>query len=235
MSRPSFASPLAIAQQLARTASLREVAGENAARFGRRPGGRLAIAGCTLGTPATPSPTPPKLCCGPPTPTATAAPTASPAATPSPTVPPIILPTPGGTTSVPCPTNSAGQPAVPPDAHITSGSGTGYSGKLGSYTFCGTSADALPPKAANVPAVDLGSSSVRLQMDGGWGITGLKAGLLAGCCMAGRRNCACQRNVRRTGDWHFLQRATSRRLDAGASLTFPAGGNATYYWHVAVP
>src|SRR6478672_4151592 len=142
----------------------------------------FAVAGCTLGTPATPSPTPPKVCCGPPTPTATASqtatasPTASAAATPSPTIPPITLPTPGGTAAAPCPTNAAGEPAVPPNAHISSASGAGYGGELGSYTFCGTSADALPPKATNVSPVDLGSASVSLQMDGGWGITGLKAG-----------------------------------------------------------
>ncbi len=195
----------------------------------------FAIAGCTFGTPATPSPTPPKLCCGPPTPTATAAPTASPAATPSPTVPPIILPTPGGTAAVPCPTNPAGEPAVPPDAHITSASGAGYSGKLGSFTFCGTSADALPPKAANVSAVDLGSASVKLQMDGGWGITGLKAGYWPAAVWQGEETSLAEATFAEPAIATAFSGPPPGNWMLAVHVTFPADGNATYYWHVAVP
>src|SRR3954465_13316407 len=93
----------------------------------------FAVAGCTLGTPATPSPTNPPVCCGPPTPTVT--PTTRPTATASgvptasPTIPPITVPTPGGTSGTPCATDSAGEPDVPPPAKVTAAHGSRGAGR----------------------------------------------------------------------------------------------------------
>jgi hypothetical protein len=145
------------------------------------------------------------------------------------------LPTPGGTAAAPCPTNPAGEPAVPPDAHITSASGAGFSGQLGSYTFCGTSADALPPKAASVAAVDLGSASVRLQMDGGWGITGLKAGYWPAAEWQGDETALANATFPEPAIGTSFSGPPAGEWMLALHVTFPADGNATYYWHVTVP
>jgi len=196
----------------------------------------FAVAGCTLGAPATPSPTLPTVCCGPPTPTATASPTAPASRTSSPTVPPITLPTPGGTAAAPCPTDAAGEPAVPPDAQLAGGDGTPVTAELGSYTFCGTSADALPPRAANVSAVGLGSSAaIEIVMQGGWGITGYRGGYWSAAEWQGDEIAL--------GDDTFAEPAIAFGFGGppngdwmlAVHVTFPANGDATYYWHVTVP
>ena len=192
----------------------------------------FAIAGCTLGTPATPSPTFPRVCCGPPTPTATSttAPTAmaSHAPTASPTVPPISVPTPGSTGVTACATDLAGEPDVPPPAKVTASDGSLVLGAVGSYTFCGTSADALPPRSKDLPTAGLGSpSTVAIQMLGGWGITGHRAGMVC-CGMARRRDRLEQRYLHGTGHRDQLCWPAQRRLDARRPLAFPADGNATY-------
>ena len=197
-----------------------------------------ALAGCTSGAPATPTPTLPKVCCGPPTPTASPTPalTASPAATPSSTVPPITVPTPAGTAAAPCPSNGAGEPAVPPEAQLTAADSTSVAGELGSYTFCGTSADALPPKAANVSAVALGSNAaVFIVMQGGWGITAYRAGYWSAAEWQGDEIALANASFTEpaiatsfsgppAGDWMMA-----------VHVAFPASGDATYYWHVTVP
>jgi hypothetical protein len=192
----------------------------------------MALAACTVGTPATPTLAPTASATLAPTPTATAvsAPTASP------TVPPITLPTPGGTGARPCPSDSAGKPAVPPAAQLTGAGGVAVEGSLGSYTFCGTSADALPPKSATLTAVPLGApATVSIQMVGGWGITGYRAGYWAASEWQGDEvalgNATYAEPVIATtfdgppnGDWMLA-----------VHVAFPANGDATYYWHVAVP
>ena len=60
---------------------------------------------------------------------------------------------------------------------MTASDGSLVLGAVGSYTFCGTSADALPPRSKDLPTAGLGSpSTVAIQMLGGWGITGYRAG-----------------------------------------------------------
>jgi hypothetical protein len=109
-------------------------------------------------------------------------------------------------------------------------------GSLGSYTFCATSADALPPKAENVTAVALSSpATVSIQMLGGWGITGYRAGYWAAAEWQGDEvaldSATYAEPVIATsfdgppeGDWMLA-----------VHVTFPANGDATYYWHVTVP
>ena len=197
----------------------------------------LLVVGCTLAAPATPTAFP-TVCCTPSLPPATSTPagTATRAPTPSPTIPPITLPTPGGTAAAPCPSTSTGEPAVPPDAQLTGMDATASTGSIGSYTFCGTSADALPPKAVNVPAVALGSpATVAVQMLGGWGITGFRAGYWPAAEWQGDEIALADDTFSEPaiatsftgpppGDWMLA-----------LHVTFPASGDATYYWHVTVP
>jgi len=192
----------------------------------------LALAACTVGAPATPTLSPTASPTLAPTPTATPVPTP----TASPTVPPITLPSPGGTGAAPCPSDSAGEPAVPPDAQLTGADGAAVKGSLGSYTFCGTSADALPPRAQTVAAVALGSpATVSIQMLGGWGVTGYRAGHWPAAEWQGDEialgNATYTEPVIATsfdgppsGDWMLA-----------VDVAFPANGDATYYWHVTVP
>lgn len=191
----------------------------------------ILLMACTVGSPATPTPAP--------TASTTLGPTATasvPLPTASPTVPPITLPTPAGTAGTPCASGAAGEPAVPPDAQLTASDGSSVNGALGSYTFCGTSADALPPKAENVTGVALGSTAtVSIQMLGGWGITGYRAGYWAAAEWQGDEIALGSDTYAEpviatsfagppTGDWMLA-----------VHVAFPANGNATYYWHVTVP
>jgi hypothetical protein len=195
----------------------------------------FALGACTV---AAPTPTDfPTVCCGPTMPPSGGpSPTPRTPRTPSPTVPPITLPTPAGTAAAPCPTNAAGEPTVPPDAQLTGADGTSVTGELGSYTFCGTSADALPPKAANVSAVGLGSSAaVFIVMQGGWGMTGYRAAYWSAAEWQGDEIALANASFTEpaiatsfsgppAGDWMLA-----------VHVTFPASGDATYYWHVTVP
>jgi hypothetical protein len=72
-------------------------------------------------------------------------------------------------------------------------------------------------------------------MDGGWGITGLKAGYWPAAVWQGEETALAEATFAEpaiatsfsgppAGDWMLALHAT-----------FPADGNATYYWHVAVP
>ena len=187
---------------------------------------------CTVGTPSTPTPVP--------TASATLAPTTSASAVPSPTasptVPPITLPTPGGTAGTPCASGTAGEPAVPPDAYMTAADGTNIIGSLGSYTFCGTSADALPPRADGASTVALASpATVSIQMLGGWGITGYRAGYWTAAEWQGDEIAL--------GDATYAEPVIATSFDGppngdwmlAVHVSFPAGGSAIYYWHLTVP
>ena len=109
-------------------------------------------------------------------------------------------------------------------------------GVLGTYEYCATAADALPPRATNLPAVSLASPGpVRFEMPAPDSFVAYRAGYWPAADWpgeetryAGQQLDAPQSEVSfdapPTGDWMLAIHAT-----------FANGGNAVYYWHVTVP
>jgi hypothetical protein len=192
-----------------------------------------ASAACTAGgSPATRSPAP--IATVFPTPVA-ASPSPTRTPTPTPTTEPLPTPTPTAAAGG-CPSDTA-EPAVPPNASLVAADGTQITGRLGSYEFCNTAADALPPKSASLTTVPLGdSATVGLTLAGGtaalssyratywnaseWQGDEIKLGTeafdppVSAASFAGPP----------AGDWMLA-----------AHVFFATGETATYYWHVTVP
>jgi len=146
------------------------------------------------------------------------------------------LPTPGGTAAAPCPTNAAGEPAVPPDAQITAADGNTFIGELGSYTFCGTSADALPPLSTSLTAFALGRpATAALQMLGGWGMTGYRAGYWSAAEWQGDEIALANASFTEPAIATSFNGPPAGEWMLAVHVTFPANGDSTYYWHVTVP
>lgn len=171
----------------------------------------------------------------PPTPSLTPTATASPP--PVVTSPPVATtPSPTAQAADPCAGVTADDPATPPEAWLTGADGTAVAGRLGTYTYCATSADALPPRAENLIAVAVSvAATLSLAAPGYDGIVGYQAGYWPASEWQGDeiRYAAAElpepvTNVGfaapPTGDWMLA-----------LNFTFASGGGALYYWHVTVP
>ncbi|MDP8903869.1 MAG: hypothetical protein M3N29_00895 [Chloroflexota bacterium] len=202
------------------------------------------LAGCVAGVPgASPSHSPasqPPASSG--TPVATVGPSPSPSPSPAaPTASPTPSPSPAPTGTpaavVSCPP-ATDDPAVPLDALLTAADGSLVPGELGSYDFCGTSADAQPPAAVSLPLLTLvtGETNVTVSLEGGTGFVGWRAGYADADRDAGTETSLGSADYTAPvgsatlagpppGEW--LLRVT---FDFGQEV-----GTALYYWRVAVP
>lgn len=191
-----------------------------------------SIGGCALAPGATPTPSPPPAATptAQPSPTPTASPTLVPA-TPTTTPVPTASPQAGAS----CPPSSAG-PLVPATASLQAPEASAVAAVLGSYDYCETSADGLPPAAASLSPLRLESrmSELTVYVPDGTPFVGWRGGYT---------DVADGRDVP-AGDGDFtapVTRATFRGPTMGEwllSLTLEFGpdvGSATYYWRVVVP
>jgi hypothetical protein len=190
----------------------------------------LLLAGCGVAAPpiASPTPTVAPAATPQPTPTTSATPLATPTlselpATPTPTV-------------NPCATDGSGEPQLPPGASLSAVAGRPIDGKLGSFEWCGTSADAIPPKASSLIKVAVGDA------------TSLTLAVQAPSLLSDFR-ATYWRAAELQGDETELAKGQFDPPVANAAfappppgdwmlsvhLTFDNGGTALYYWHVTVP
>jgi len=132
--------------------------------------------------------------------------------------------------------STADDPVRPPDAYIAGATDAGsVKGGLGSFTYCDTAADALPPRAANVPPLALDDLSVKLSVPSGEPLIGYRAGYWPATEWQGDET--------RYADATVEVPVSTTEFDAPPSgdwmlaihVTFPVGGTAVYYWHVTVP
>ena len=180
---------------------------------------------------------PPVATSAPPAPTPTTQATATPSPTPSLAA---TTPTPTSTATAnadPCASSTADDPATPPDAYLSPvAGGDPVKGRLGSFTYCDTAGDALPPRAENLAPVALGDPpAIGLSVPLSEGFVAFRAGYWPASEWQGDEirlaSGESQLPVAEAefdgppnGDWMLA-----------VHLTFASGGDAAYYWHVTVP
>ena len=198
-----------------------------------RPVAVIALAGmllsCQLGQPPTTTPT-----ATPPTP--------SPTATPSPTTPVATQTTAPTATATelaadPCAGFNEDNPARPPDVVLApAGGGQPVVGRLGSYTYCDTAADALPPRAQNVAAVPLGDpSTVALSVPAGEGFVDYRAVYWPASVWQGDATELAAADLPAASPSASFAGPPAGDWMLAVNLTYDSGGDATWYWHVTVP
>jgi hypothetical protein len=198
----------------------------------------LAACGAAPGQTASPGPTP--AATQPPTaspsPTATATAPAGPSLTPSPAASESPPPPTELATSGPCAGASADEQLLPPAVELAAADGGPVAGVLGTFTYCGLSADALPPRAASLMRLRLGNPpTARLTMTPGDGLSAYQAGYWPAAEWQGDE-------IRFAGDG-FDAPLAALTFDGppvgdwmvALHATYASGGHAIYYWHVSVP
>ena len=191
----------------------------------------LAVpSGCaSVGPPvaATPPPSPTLSATAPPTPPVTATPAPKPTAAAETST----------ATADPCASSTEDNPAKPPDVAIQPGQAApAVTGRLGSFTYCDTAADALPPRAENLSTVALGDPpTISLAVPAGEGFVAYRAGYWPAAEWQGDEIALWNGTTSMPSTGVSLDAPPAGNWMLAVTLTFAGGGSAIYYWHVTVP